>query len=191
MTWKSLKKRTIFTAAPYVEVSQSTIDIGGGRIIDDFYQVHLRPFAIVVPVMENGKILTITQYKHGAGRSSLTFPAGFVEDGEAPELACRRELLEEAGLESDEWHHLGEFIDNGNQRGCVGNYYIARNCRRIAEPDSGDLEEMQIDELTVAEIDRAYQQGQFALTHQITVWTLARLYGGCDGSGDGSGDGDT
>lgn len=178
MTWKTLEKRSIFSAPPYVEVSQSKIDIGGGRVIDDFYQVHLRPFSIVVPVMENGKVLTLTQYKHGAGRSSLTFPAGFVEQGEPPELACRRELLEEAGLESDEWQHLGEFIDNGNQQGCVGNYYVARNCRRVAEPDSGDLEEMQIGELTVEEVDRAYQQGQFALTHQIAVWSMARLYGG-------------
>jgi ADP-ribose pyrophosphatase len=178
MTWKTLEQRTVFTAAPYVEVSQSTIDIGGGRTIDDFYQVHLRPFAIVVPVLENGKILTLTQYKHGAGRVSLTFPAGFVEEGEPPDTACRRELLEEAGLESDTWQHLGEFIDNGNQRGCVGNYYIARNCRKIAEPNSGDLEEMQIDEMSVAAIDAAYQQGQFALTHQITAWSLARLYGG-------------
>ena len=181
MSWKTLEQKTIFSAAPYVEVSQSKIDIGGGRVIDDFYQVHLRPFSAVVPVLENGNLLLISQYKHGVGRVSLTFPAGFVDEGELPEAACRRELLEETGLQSDDWQHLGEFVDNGNQRGCVGNFYVARNCRKVAEPDSGDLEDMQFLEMSVDAVDQAYHDGQFALTHQITAWTLARLYGGLSG----------
>ena len=105
-----------------------------------------------------------------------------MENNEPPEIACKRELLEEAGLQSNDWQHLGEFVDNGNQRGCVGNYYVARNCRKVAEPDSGDLEEMQIVELGIDAVDEAYRQGQFALTHQIAAWSLARLYGGLRGN---------
>ena len=35
------------------------------------------------------------------------FPAGTVDDGEEPLAAIQRELLEETGYASDEWHLLG------------------------------------------------------------------------------------
>ena len=53
--------------------------------------------------------------------------------------AVRRELLEETGYKAGSLTHLGEFVDNGNQRGCIGNFFIAHHCDQIAEPDSGDL----------------------------------------------------
>lgn len=176
-TWRTISEETVFSAEPFLRVVQQKIDVGRGKVIDDFFQVHLRSFVITVPVLENGKILTIWQYKHGAGRKSLTFPAGFVEDGETPEKACRRELLEETGLVPVDTIHLGEFVDNGNQRGCIGNYYIHKECKQIKKPCSGDLEEMELREMSVAEIDKAVFDGAIAITHHAAAWSMARLHG--------------
>lgn len=175
--WNTIDETEVFSAPPYLSVSKQQVDVGGGKIIDDFFQVRLRPFVITIPVLENGNILTIKQYKHGLGRVSLTFPGGFLEEGEAPEVACDRELLEETGLRSEDVVHLGEFVDNGNQRGCVGNYYIHRNCRAVQEPASGDLEEMLVAEKQVIDIDRAVFSGEIGIVHHVTAWSLARLHG--------------
>lgn len=175
--WITIDETEVFSAPPYLKVLKQQVDTGEGRIIDDFFQVRLRAFVITIPVLENGNILTITQYKHGLGRVSLTFPAGFVEDGERPEVACRRELLEETGLQSNDVVHLGEFVDNGNQRGCLGNYYVHRGCRLVQEPDSGDLEEMAFEEKSVADIDKAVFNGEIGIVHCATAWSLARLRG--------------
>lgn len=173
--WKTLSTELVFSAPPYLEVTKQKVEIDQGRVIDDFYQVHLRPFVVIVPVLENGNVQTIQQYKHGPGRVSLTFPAGFIEDLEKPADACRRELLEETGLHAGKLIHLGEFVDNGNQLGCTGTYYLGLGCRQVAEPDAGDLEEMLLCESTYADLDNAVQDGEIAIIHHAAAWSLARL----------------
>lgn len=175
--WKTLEQKIAFDAAPYLQVVRQKVELDDGVQIDDFYQVHLRPFAVVVPQLADGRIVTIRQYKHGAGRVSLTFPAGFVEAGEAPEQAGARELLEETGYTPGPLSHMGEFVDNGNQRGCIGNYYVARDCTWQRDADSGDLEQMQIELLTVAQIDEALAAGEFAIIHHASAWAMARARG--------------
>ncbi len=174
--WKTLSEDTVFAAEPYLKVVRQKIQIDEERVIDDFYQIHLRPFVITVPFMENGNVLIMRQYKHGVGRTSLTFPGGFADQGEEPEIACHRELLEETGVKAQTTHCLGEFTDNGNQRGCVGTYFLQTGCQRIQAPDSGDLEEMEILEMSVHEIDKALFSGEIAITHHAAAWSLARLH---------------
>jgi ADP-ribose pyrophosphatase len=176
-TWQTLSEETVFEARPIVRVVRQQVRTGAGRVIPDFYQVLLRRFTLCVPVTVQGKVLVIRQYKHGPGRVSITFPGGFVDEGEDPQAACRRELLEEAGMEAGALVPLGSFVDNGNQLGCRGSYYIARDCRRIAEPDSGDLERMELLEMTPEEIDAELANGGFAIIHHAALWSMARLRG--------------
>ena len=164
--WRICSEQTVFSAEPFVSVKKQVVDLGNGRIIDDFYQVELRSFVVTVPVLENGNILLIRQYKHGVGRVCLTFAGGFVEAGEDPEQACSRELLEETGLVASSVTHLGEFVDNGNQRGCCGNYCVHRGCRRAQAPNSGDLEDMLLEERSVEEVDAALFAAEIGLAHQ-------------------------
>ena len=173
--WKTIHEDTVFDADPYLKVVKQVVELPDGLQVNDFYQVHLRSFVVVVPVLLNGKILTIRQYKHGPGKVSLTFPAGFQDDGEAPTDAVRRELLEETGYKAGSLTHLGEFVDNGNQRGCIGNFFIAHHCDQIAEPDSGDLEEMLLEEVDVSTIDHAMQTGDIPILHHASAWAMARM----------------
>ena len=175
--WKTISEETVFSAEPFLFVTKQHVDIGNGTIIDDFYKVRLRPFVLTVPVLENGNVLVIRQYKHGPGRISLTFPAGYREDGEAPETAIERELLEETGYRGTNAVQLGEFVDNGNQGGCSGNYFIHRQCARVQAPASGDLEEMVLEEKTATELDRALFNGDIAIIHHAAAWSMARLHG--------------
>lgn len=174
--WKTLSEDMVFEAHPYLKIIRQKIQVDEELVIDNFYQVHLRPFVITVPFLENGKVLMMRQYKHGVGRTSLTFPGGFADKEEAPELACHRELLEETGLRASQTIHLGEFTDNGNQRGCIGNYYLQTNCRYVQKPNSGDLETMELLELSIEDIDKALFAGDIAITHHAAVWSMARLY---------------
>lgn len=175
--WKTIQEQVAFEAEPYLKVVKQTIELPSGAQIDDFYQVHLRSFVVVVPVFPDNDILVIRQYKHGPGRVSLTFPGGFVDPGEAPDIACRRELLEETGCKVGTLTHMGEFTDNGNQRGYIGNYYVAHNCTQMTAPDSGDLEDMQFEKLSPSQIDQAMKNGDFSIIHHASVWSMARLWG--------------
>jgi ADP-ribose pyrophosphatase len=174
--WRTLSEDTVFEAPPFLRVVRQRVALPDGREIDDFYQVLLRDFAAVVPVTEDGRILIVRQYKHGPGRVSVTFPAGFVEDDEPPQTAAIRELREETGYEASTWRPLGRFTDNGNQRGCRGSFFLATGCRAVTQAASGDLEEMSIETMTPAELDALMGDGGFALTHMVAAWGLARRY---------------
>lgn len=173
--WKTLAETEVFAAPPYVRVVRQQVALPDGAVIDDFYQVRLRTYAIVVPVTPEGGVVMIEQYKHGPGRVGLSFPAGFVEPGEDPANAAPRELLEETGYGAGTLIRLGRHVDNGNQRGCEGHQFLATGCNWQQPAASGDLEQMNTRVLTVPEVDRALADGLFGVSHDVAAWGLARI----------------
>lgn len=62
--------------------------------------------AAVIPIMDDGKILMVKQYRNALERDTLEIPAGKLDDPKEEGIVCaRRELKEETGYSSDnlEW----------------------------------------------------------------------------------------
>ena len=58
--------------------------------------------------------------------------------------ATRREFREETGYEAEEWVAVGRFIVDGN-RGCGWCHcFVARGARKVREPKSEDLAEVEV-----------------------------------------------
>jgi ADP-ribose pyrophosphatase len=172
--WTIIEQHLLFTVRPYVSVTRERVRTDSGVEIDDFYRVEMANFSICIPQLVSGEIVTIWQYKHGPRKWGLTFPAGYIDAGETAEKACRRELLEETGHLPGELQLLGEFVDNGNQRGSLGSYFVARDCRWETEPKPGDLETMEIRLMSVADVHAAISAGQSGIIHHVAAWGLAR-----------------
>ena len=64
---------------------------------------------IILPVDGNGNLLFVRQYRHAAGLDLLDFPAGTLDEGEAPEACASRELREETGMAAARMERLGGF----------------------------------------------------------------------------------
>lgn len=175
VSWTVLHSETILDRPPFLRLRQERVEIRPGQVIEDFYKVDLPEFALVIPFLDNGKVQLIRQYKHGAGREVLGFPAGFIDPGETAETAARRELLEETGLQADRLRSLGSFVDNGNQGCGAGHYFYARDCRKVAAPDPGDLEDFAYLDLAPVEIDAAIRDGAFGVVHHVAAWGLWRI----------------
>jgi ADP-ribose pyrophosphatase len=63
----------------------------------------------VVPILDDGRLVLVRQYRHPVGRVLLEWPAGKLDGGE-PALACAvRELREETGYRAREWARAGVF----------------------------------------------------------------------------------
>jgi ADP-ribose pyrophosphatase len=54
----------------------------------------------IVPILDDGRILLVRQFRYASGRVLLEIPAGTLERGEAPDTCARRELKEETGYTS-------------------------------------------------------------------------------------------
>lgn len=65
--------------------------------------------AMIVPILDDGRLVMERQYRHPLGRVLLEFPAGKIDPGEDPFVTAQRELLEETGYKAREWARAGLF----------------------------------------------------------------------------------
>lgn len=73
---------------------------------EDWDFIHHDGAAAVIPVMDDGKILMVKQYRNALERDTLEIPAGKLDDPDEEGSVCAsRELKEETGYSSDdlEW----------------------------------------------------------------------------------------
>jgi ADP-ribose pyrophosphatase len=69
--------------------------------------VHHRGAAAVVPVLGDGTVLLVRQYRYATGGWLLEIPAGKLDGGESPETCAGREAEEEVGYRPSKLEPLG------------------------------------------------------------------------------------
>ena len=171
--WVVIDSREVFAAEPWIQVLQQEIRLPNGAVVHDYHQVRLQEYVIVFAQTADGKVIIERQYKHGLGKVSLTLPAGSINAGEEPLAAAQRELLEETGYRSDRWESLRSFASHGSYGCGRAHIFVARDAHRVAEPDSGDLEEMEIILADQGQLAEAVQEDEFELLGTVAVIALA------------------
>jgi ADP-ribose pyrophosphatase len=171
--WQVLDSREVFQAPPYIRVLRQRVRVSDGHVVDDYHQVKMTDFVMVVASTADGRILIERQYKHGIGCVTLVVPAGTVSPGEDPLAAAQRELLEETGYAGEDWRPVGSFVTHANY-GCSKAYlFTAQQARAVAAPKSGDLEEMEILLLRPEELYEAIRAGHMRSLSAAAAITLA------------------
>lgn len=173
--WTVLDRSEVYEAPPWIRLEKEKVRLPDGRVIDGYHHLTIPDFVVVVARTRAHQYVVIRQYKHGVGRASLTFPGGQVEDGEDPQDAVRRELLEETGYRARRWHSLGTYTVNGNLGCGQGHFFTAKNADQCQPPCSGDLEAMEIKLLSKKELLAALGSGEFALLNHVAALSLAWL----------------
>lgn len=62
--------------------------------------------AAVVPLLDNGDVVLVHQYRHAAGGYLYEIPAGKLSPGESPEACAHREVEEETGFRIGALHPM-------------------------------------------------------------------------------------
>ena len=90
----------------FLDVRRDQIRLPDGGHAQREYIVH--PGAVmVVPVLEDGRLVVERQWRYPLARVMLEFPAGKLEPGEHPLHCAIRELIEETGYRAREWARAG------------------------------------------------------------------------------------
>jgi ADP-ribose pyrophosphatase len=92
---------------------------------------------VLIPVMENGEIMLVRQYRAPLGLWAWELPAGSLKKGEDIEKAARRECQEELGLVPERLEKLGAFFPTPGYCDEEMNFFKASGLR---EPRDGDAE---------------------------------------------------
>ncbi|MBN1942593.1 MAG: NUDIX hydrolase [Phycisphaerae bacterium] len=90
------------------EVRRLRLQLPDGREYDRDL-IHHRGAALVLPVLADGSIVMIRNYRFAAGGYLWELPCGTVDEGETPEVCAARELAEESGYTAGRIEKLGQF----------------------------------------------------------------------------------
>lgn len=105
---------------------------------DPFYSVKLYPYVSVLALREDGKIPLVRQFRAVVEDYTWELPSGHVEQGETPEQAGHRELLEESGYTAKTFELMGKVIpDNGRLETTLWCYFATD----LSESTTGVTEE--------------------------------------------------
>jgi len=74
----------------------------------------------------------------------VELPAGVVEENEDPEIAARRELLEETGYAFDEISYVCELFANPATSGNITYTYLLTGGRKVQEQDLDPSEDIEV-----------------------------------------------
>jgi len=90
----------------FLTVRRDTVRLPNGNTATREYVVH--PGAVVVvPLLDDGRVVLERQYRYPLAHVMTEFPAGKIDAGEDPFVCGKRELLEETGYEAAEWAYAG------------------------------------------------------------------------------------
>jgi ADP-ribose pyrophosphatase len=174
--WETVSRRTILDFSKFLAVESHTVKLPDGRMIPDWAWVVAPDAAIVIAITEDEKFLCFRQTKYAVEGTTLAPVGGMLEPDEAPLAAARRELLEEMGYEAQEWVNLGSYVLDPNRGVATMHLFLALNARRVAEPDSDDLEDQELLLLSKVEIETALQAGEFKVLAWSAVVAMALNY---------------
>lgn len=106
---KHLEEKTLSSKQVYrgrfLKVEQDQVQAPDGKIYFREYILHPGA-AMMIPLLGNGNVVMIHQYRHAVKQVFLEFPAGKRDHNEETILTAKRELKEETGYEAKEWKFL-------------------------------------------------------------------------------------
>ena len=139
--WETISRKTILRHSKFLIVESHVIKLPDGQIIPNWPWLIIPSAVIVLALTDDKKFLCFRQTKYAVEGTSLAPVGGMLEPNETPLDAAKRELLEEMGYEAPDWIDLGGYILDPN-RGIATMYlFLALNAKRVAKPNSDDLED--------------------------------------------------
>lgn len=140
----------------------------------DYFYGELTGNAIVVPVLDDGRIALIRQYRYLQDRSGIEFPMGGIMAGETPLQAAMRELREETGLESTNFSKVAEFEPTLGILKDRSSVFIANEISSQIENSLDAVEDIELVLRRPDEINEMIKRGEIWSGQTLATWTLVR-----------------
>lgn len=134
--------------------------------------------AIIVPVLDDGRLVLVSQYRYLRDKKSVEFPCGGLKKNESPSEAGERELLEETGYRASEIIKIGSFDALNAVFKDTAHVFAATGLELSGPQQLEKFEQGTIEVFyrRVDEFEEMIKNGQIWDGQTLAAWTLVRDY---------------
>ncbi len=149
----------------FVRVYQWPQEMFDGSI-ETFERTIWRGAVSIIATNDKKQILFNEELQSGWTKKYTSLPCGYLDSfDEDPLSAAKRELLEETGLESDDWEHWYTWENLGTMI-VPFYYYIARNCKVVSEVNHDNGEQITSEWISLEELFEEIEKDTFRLAEK-------------------------
>jgi ADP-ribose pyrophosphatase len=113
------------------------VELSNGHITQRDIVRHPGAVAIV-PILDDGRVVLIRQYRYAPNKMLLEIPAGTLEQGEPLEKCASRELKEETGYEADEMDFFMSCYMVPGYSDEIIHFFLARGLNMVGDDPEED-----------------------------------------------------
>jgi len=173
--WQRRTGRYLFQS-PWFNLRQDEVLLPSG--FETTYSFIEHPgYVVIVPVLDDRRIVMVQVYRYPVGRTLLECPSGGL-DGQAPEIAARRELEEETGYRARLLTHLGHFVGSSGISSEEYDIYLATQLSADGKIHREPTEQMKVQLLSLMELrqqvlNRELEDGPSSLAILLAATALS------------------
>ena len=155
INWEKIKEEPY--RAGFRKMVKKFFKLPDGRIVD-FDIKQEGPAVCVLAITKNNNVVLAKQYRPGPEKILLEMPGGKVEPNEKPEIAIKREMLEETGYTGN-FKFIGTTLDDAYST-MVRYNFIATDCEKVQEPVNDENEFIEVVELPFNKFKELLRSGE-------------------------------
>jgi 8-oxo-dGTP pyrophosphatase MutT (NUDIX family) len=173
-SWKTLKSEVVYET-PWLTVRRDEVLNHNGKPLTYSVVSLQHPAVFIVAFNAKDEVLLQQNYRYTVNETLWEVPAGH-SDGQELLVAAKRELLEETGLESNDWTDLGlayPVVGIGNMPTAT---FMARDVQQIASKREDDEEISEQRFVPFTEVEDMIRRGDIVNGSAIVALYKARLH---------------
>ncbi len=172
--WKLLKHEDV-SPSKWFPLYKDTVELPNGKVFDDYYVSALGHVATIIPILDDGRIIWVRQYKHGVGQVTIELPAGRIQQSLSTLETAKAELKEETGYTAKNFFEIGYVCPIPSKDGSLMYGFVATELENTGETKFDETEDIELLLLTKDEVLEKLRDGEIIGSDAIALFFKAIL----------------
>jgi 8-oxo-dGTP pyrophosphatase MutT (NUDIX family) len=178
LRWKAISSEVVADCEVFFVHKTVAATISGEQRQSHFHTIKCGSWVVAIALSKEREVVIVEQYRHGIQDLTLELPGGCIDETDSsPELAAKRELIEETGYHSESWSALGGIHPNPAIMDNQCHFFLAENVHRVEDPkfDETGNERIHCHLIPLAQIDNLIRERKITHSLVISAFHLLKL----------------